>query len=1268
MRVGPFDVISQEVQRLDDIQLRNVLQSLLEAEARQHGIPLSAIRVGGNQSAADGGVDARIEWEGDPEHTDWLPRRLTIFQSKAESMPKGKLDGELAPNGSPRPFFAELASKAGAYIIFSTDDCTEAMYLERISAMQGVVASLPNAERIAFEFYDASRIARWVNCYTGVANQVRDMAGRPMVGWRQFENWSAPGLPTEHAYLLDEKPKVTFSDRSSDSVSIVDALNLVREELKAPGRVVRLVGGSGVGKTRFAQALFDERIGQEALNSGRVVYGDLGQSPATIASQVGEQLVHARRPVILVVDNCTGDTHRALTSIVQRPGTAVSLLTIDFDVGPDQPESTQVVRLYENGDRLIETLLQTRVNSLSPLDRLRVVEFAGGNARMALAVATNQDASGSLANLSDRQLIHRLLLEGRRPTDRTLRRCAEVASLVNAFHLDPENTQAAEHPVLAVLAEVSAGRMYEAVAELVERGAAQKRGTQRAILPQALAIKLAIQALERLPPEAVLGNFSQPGRERLFRSFTRRLGDLHQSDPARRIAELLLVPDGQLSDPATFGSYDVALFEHLAPVAPEAALAALERAVSGAHRQDFISLEHPHRWTFATLARKLAYNPAHFERAARVLLAFVKNEPEDHKRYPVRSHFLELFWLALSWTQATPEQRYGSLDQLLAHGDDTEKRLAVAALRHALDAGSRSSSHDGRFGSRPMGQEWRPKTYAEQDDWFRAALNRLVSISRQGGELANAARSAIADEIRELVRVGLVNDLVTAADAIQAQGFWPAGWKHVCEALHFDGKDWPVETQAKVRQLEQELRPISVADRFSAFVSSDPWGLYSVDSKSEDGPRQDTFACAEQVGEDVARMPDLWPSLVRDACAHRAPNNCHAFGRGLAKGTGDAREMWLELVSVFKQEPRETRNVAVLGGFLHTTSTKASDDVQKWLDEAVSDDALGVHIVELSISLPIDRRSIVRLTSALRVGKAPIQTYGLLQGGRATKETPPDALAEFLRLLAATGSAGAITAAQILSMYFYGHEDSSTIDQTLLAFGRDLLQLRHLYRNIPGNDAYRLAQIAERCLAGSEHEQVVRQVFELLIEVAKSSYAIPWNIEPLTKTLGELHPRIVIDAVLASEKSASVIGESVFGRTNDEPEKNATASLSDQVGVIMDWVAEKTATRAVRAARYVRYCRADDQGSLSWTPIALRLIELPRVGPSVLNAFESRFGVGSGWGPWSNRFIRRRPLLETLTNHADPGIRSWASNALAKLSAEIISLVEGDRISDERFE
>jgi len=42
-----------------------------------------------------------------------------------------------------------------------------------------------------------------------------------------------------------------------------------------PGRVVRLVGLSGVGKTRFVQALFDNRIGERSLESSWAVYANL---------------------------------------------------------------------------------------------------------------------------------------------------------------------------------------------------------------------------------------------------------------------------------------------------------------------------------------------------------------------------------------------------------------------------------------------------------------------------------------------------------------------------------------------------------------------------------------------------------------------------------------------------------------------------------------------------------------------------------------------------------------------------------------------------------------------------------------------------------------------------------------------------------------------------------------------------------------------------------------------------------------------------------
>ncbi len=51
MVARPFDVTADDVQRLNDDQLREVLRLLLEAEARQRGIPQAAIFIGGDQNA-----------------------------------------------------------------------------------------------------------------------------------------------------------------------------------------------------------------------------------------------------------------------------------------------------------------------------------------------------------------------------------------------------------------------------------------------------------------------------------------------------------------------------------------------------------------------------------------------------------------------------------------------------------------------------------------------------------------------------------------------------------------------------------------------------------------------------------------------------------------------------------------------------------------------------------------------------------------------------------------------------------------------------------------------------------------------------------------------------------------------------------------------------------------------------------------------------------------------------------------------------------------
>ena len=107
---------------------------------------------------------------------------------------------------------------------------------------------------------------------------------RPMAGWRPLENWSAPHLADTPAYILDDQPKVTVGGDEPRMIS--EAIDNVRERLGNHRSATRLIGLSGLGKTRFAQALFDELVGQNALNAAMVVYGDLSQSPATIPEEV----------------------------------------------------------------------------------------------------------------------------------------------------------------------------------------------------------------------------------------------------------------------------------------------------------------------------------------------------------------------------------------------------------------------------------------------------------------------------------------------------------------------------------------------------------------------------------------------------------------------------------------------------------------------------------------------------------------------------------------------------------------------------------------------------------------------------------------------------------------------------------------------------------------------------------------------------------------------------------------------------------------------
>ena len=78
--------------------------------------PKDGIHVSSIITAADGGEDARIEWEGGPERTPFLPARLTQFQLKATGIgPKAAGDEILTATGESMTGFVDslLAANVG---------------------------------------------------------------------------------------------------------------------------------------------------------------------------------------------------------------------------------------------------------------------------------------------------------------------------------------------------------------------------------------------------------------------------------------------------------------------------------------------------------------------------------------------------------------------------------------------------------------------------------------------------------------------------------------------------------------------------------------------------------------------------------------------------------------------------------------------------------------------------------------------------------------------------------------------------------------------------------------------------------------------------------------------------------------------------------------------------------------------------------------------------------------------------------------------------
>lgn len=1263
-----FDITSGDICQLNDIDLRELVGRLCEAELASRQLSPSAVTWGGNQTAADGGLDVRVALPSSATIEGFIPRPSTGFQVKKHDMPRGNIIAEMRPKGEIRPVIQELADKAGAYVIVSSAaSTTDSVFRNRQIAMREALEGVDNADQLQTDFYDRTRIATWVRLHPGLITWVKERVGKALSGWRPYGPWAAPDEGVETEYLLDDKLCLHLDKhRDRPTQTVAEGISELRDELCQPGKIVRLVGLSGVGKTRLVQALFDARIGLRPLPSSLAVYTNLSDNPDPQPTGLASDLITNRTRAILIVDNCPPELHSRLSDLCRGQTSTLSVLTVEYDVRDDQPEGTQIVTLDTSSSGLIEKLIRRRYPHLSQVDAHTIAEFSGGNARIAIALAETVERSDSIAGLSNEELFQRLFRQRHEPNDALLL-AAQACSLVYSFQGEEFDGEDAELPRLASLAGQAVTETYRHVGELFRRGLVQKRGVWRAVLPHAIANRLAARALEDIPYDLIRQQLVDGGSERLARSFSRRLSFLHDHPKATDIVKKWLAPDGLLGDLTNLNDLRRVMFENVAPVLPEYTLAALERA-GECHPDMTTTLWSRH----LPLLRSLAYDPPLFERSVRMLAHASAQGTDGRKGSEASDTFTSLFTIYLSGTHASIEQRLDVLEQLLRSGEVKERPLGLAALDKVLETNHFRSGHRFEFGARSRDYGYWPQSQSDVTRWYSTALMFIERLALTEGMCKPELRDLLARKFRGLWTKGHIQDeLDGLSRRFASEGFWREGWVACRQTMHFDKAGLTPEDAELLSSLETDLRPCCLQERVRAVVLSDRTGGLDLEDMEVDGDPVRAIerlkSIARKLGSAVATDEKAFIELLPDLL--RGGIRVWAFGRGLAGGSPDLRATWARLVDGLGQITLEQRNVQVFSGFLAELWETDKDLAQDLLDSALDQPALVAFLPLLYSASSLDERGIERLKRSLREGSVPVRMYRYLASGQTMDRLNGGAFKDLI-LLIADRPEGLDVALDILHMRLYSDGMAQRESEVeLLEAGQELLRRITFNKNSERED-YQLGDVVKASLTTPDCGTIASEIAVRLRQAIADHKTHFLDNDQLLIALLEVQPTAVLDALFNGKEGDHQAAINMFDTFNIS-QRNPADSIAHEA--LIAWCEKDRERHYPLAARIITFAQSPEAGGpQGWSEQAKALLTRASNPRNVLEVFIERFRPMTWRGSRAALMDAYSQLLDTLEPLIPSSFMPFVTEAKAKFVKEVARERQnetwGDRVRDERFE
>ncbi len=1253
-----FEIEAKDISELGDDDLRELVGRLCEAELVQAGLATSCVTWGGAQEAADGGLDVSVNETRPLKYPNFVPRSVTGFQVKKHAMGKASCTKEMLDKGSLKPVIAAIAHQRGAYIIVSgKDNCSDKMLSERLSGMVEAVASLPSKDQLILDFYGRDRIATWLRQYPGVALWVRYKLGKPLSGWRPFGRWAATPVHIADEFLTDEHPCVFLADTAADEPQpLLSGLLRTREKLRTPGSAVRIIGLSGVGKTRFAQALFEENLGGEPLPKSSAIYADLGDDLLPSALELVGYFIANDIASYIVLDNCPADVHRQLQKAVSSSGTKLRILTIEYDISDDKPEETEVVKIEPSSESTVSKLIQLRFPDLERGNADKIAEFSGGNARVAIALASRVKFDETLTNFSDEELFQRLFSQ-RKGKSEILFESAEALSLFYSFDISHGGLND-ELSVISSISGIERRTLYRHAAELLRRQLAQKRGDWRAILPHALANRLAKSALENIAISEVNSELFKSANIRLLKSCAHRIGYLHDCKAAQDLAESWIVPGAPLGDISICNSDLIDCLNYIAPVFPATVLSCLE---SASMQPGFATRANPNFIVFVRLLCHLAYEDEYFDRAVGVLLKFAEDESERENNNSIVAQIKQLFSLYLSGTQASPSRRRSVIEGLLQSSEHRVHQIAFRLLDSALETGHWSSWGTFDFGARKRGPGWVPGNHAEQTDWYEQIIQLLERyLVLENASLNDHVKILLSSNFRGLwTSAGCFELLERIVNTYARAGAWPEMWVAIKNVIHFDSDRHDSELLERLRTLEKISAPADPFSEIEAYALTNTWTHVIVDVQNFSTASAAMHEKLMMLGE-IASAEQSYIDRLGDRLWRTHIDSLWHFGKGLARGSVDKNAMFEKLIRQVEESELGEVQPILLVGFLHEIHEQNVSMFRAMIEMILHERKLAPYAVYLLCASPLEAWGVIKLVELAKSGIVDSWRFTHISLGRIHEKISDEMLFELLSILIELDG-GLISVVQILEMRFFIDHDSSYIpSDSLLAFGRQVfLRMLAMHRDEIGQiSSHGLKRIAKYCLSISAPLAEISKMVSLICDGVTNYRLYSFEITDITSVLIKNFPELFLSGVFRGDENDDVLAYMIF---RDRGYGVKTSSLNKvPIERLIDWCnADQNKLKQLGGVVSI-YLAVEPEDGLIENP---RRVELSSHIKTILDAAEDKTQIvdiiyararPSGWsGSLADILEVRAHAFSELLHHSALEVRECAKAKLALMEQSI---------------